>query len=66
LPKEGEAAPGLVPRLHGESEEIVKKSGVPYALLRPTIFSQHFTQYSALYKKGDSKFYLPTGDGKNR
>ena len=51
--------------MHWEGEEIVRASGIPSTVIRPTIFAQHFFGLSQiLFSKGNDKFYLPTGDTK--
>ena len=37
---------------------------VEHAILRPTIFMQHFLIVPGLYQCGDQAFYLPSGDGR--
>ena len=37
---------------------------VERAILRPTIFMQHFLIVQGLYQRGDDTFYLPSGDGR--
>ncbi len=49
---------------HWAGEEMIRKSGIPATMLRPTIFMQHFLIVPGLYEKGDNTFYLPSGDGK--
>ena len=57
--------PGRIPSMHWEGEEIVRASGIPSTVIRPTIFAQHFFGLSQiLFSKGSDKFYLPTGDTK--
>ena len=57
--------PGRIPSLHWAGEEMVRASGVPCTMIRPTIFSQHFLGLSpALYRPGDREIHLPTGETK--
>lgn len=57
--------PGRVPTMHWEGEEIVRATGIPTTVIRPTIFAQHFLgQSPALFRRGDSSFHLPTGEGR--
>ena len=54
--------PGRIPSMHWAGEEHVRASGVPYTMIRPTIFAQHFLGLSpALFSQGDSRIHLPTG-----
>jgi uncharacterized protein YbjT (DUF2867 family) len=55
---------GIIQKLHGQGEEIVRKSNIPYTIIRPNMFMQHLTQYPVVFTKGDDSFYLPTGDAK--
>ncbi|MBW2537895.1 MAG: NmrA family NAD(P)-binding protein [Deltaproteobacteria bacterium] len=55
--------PGLIPSMHWEGEEIVRATGIPWTVIRPTIFAQHFLGLSpTLFQRGDRHFHLPTGD----
>ncbi len=57
--------PGRIPSMHFEGEEILRASGIPTTVIRPTIFAQHFLGLSpALFRQGDAHFHLPTGDAK--
>jgi uncharacterized protein YbjT (DUF2867 family) len=57
--------PGRIPSMHFEGEEIVRASGIPTTVIRPTIFAQHFLGLSpTLFRQGDTQFHLPTGDAK--
>jgi uncharacterized protein YbjT (DUF2867 family) len=57
--------PGRIPSMHFEGEDIVRASGLPSTMIRPTIFAQHFLGMSpALFSQGDDQFHLPTGDAK--
>ena len=46
---------------HWVGEQLVRRSGLPSTMLRPTIFMQHFLIVPGLYSRGDKQFYLPTG-----
>jgi len=54
----------LIPKLHGLGEEIVRKSGIPYTIIRPNMFMQHLTEFPVVYNKSDDSFFFPTGDAK--
>ncbi len=51
-------------RWHGEAEEVIKSSGVPYVMLRPTSFMQNFVNFFAPAIKAQNAFYAPAGDGR--
>ena len=51
-------------RWHGEAEEIIKNSGIPYVMLRPTSFMQNFVNFLAPTIKAQNAFYAPAGDGR--
>jgi len=53
-----------IPKLHGIGEEIVRKCGIPYTIIRPNMFMQHLTEFSGVYTKGQDVVYFPTGDAK--
>ena len=49
---------------HWHGEELIRKTGIPTVMIRPTIYMQHFMIVPGLYERGDNEFYLPSGDGK--
>lgn len=51
-------------RLHGEEENIVKESGIPYTFLRPHAFMQNFITQFGQTIKTQNVFYVPAGDAK--
>ncbi|HZD35448.1 MAG TPA: SDR family oxidoreductase [Nitrososphaeraceae archaeon] len=51
-------------RLHGEEEEIIKESGIPYTFLRPPAFMQNFITQFGQTIKSQNAFYVPAGDAK--
>ncbi|MEM1422053.1 MAG: NmrA family NAD(P)-binding protein [Pseudomonadota bacterium] len=55
---------GTPPAAHWAGEEILRAMDVERAILRPTIFMQHFMIVPGLYQRGDDTFYLPSGDGR--
>jgi len=61
-PSNTEPPPGRIPSLHYQGEQALVAAGLALTTIRPTIFMQHFLSISALYKAGDDRFYLPTGD----
>ncbi len=50
-------------RLHGETDELLQASGLPYTILRPNSFFQNML-WSASSIKDRGAFYLPMGDGR--
>jgi len=58
-----ESVPNPIPLMHWNGEEIIRNSGIPCTMIRPTIFAQHLTKYPWVYQNGD-QFYLPIGEGK--
>ena len=55
---------GTPPAAHWAGEEMLRAMDVDQAILRPTIFMQHFMIVPGLYQRGDDTFYLPSGDGR--
>ena len=49
--------------LHWAGEELVRAMGKEYAILRPTIFMQHFLIVPGVHVAGEDVFYLPVGGG---
>jgi len=62
VPAEGEKEVSVVQKLHGQGEEIVRNSGIPFTIIRPGIFMQHFTKYPPVYSKGGDTFFFPVDD----
>ena len=58
------AVEGTPPAAHWAGEEMLRAMNVEHAILRPTIFMQHFMIVPGLYERGDDTFYLPSGDGR--
>ena len=52
-----------IARLHGEAEQFIEHSGIPYTFLRPNMFMQNFAFIAATIKD-QGRIYLPIGDGK--
>lgn len=57
-------APFAFARAHGESEDVIRESGVPFTFLRPTFFAQNFVNYYGVTPKADATVHLPHGDGR--
>jgi uncharacterized protein YbjT (DUF2867 family) len=51
-------------RLHGEEENIIKESGIPYTFLRPPAFMQNFITQFGQTIKTQNAFYIPAGKAK--
>ncbi|MEM1381820.1 MAG: NmrA family NAD(P)-binding protein [Pseudomonadota bacterium] len=58
------AVEGTPPASHWAGEEMLRAMNVEHAILRPTIFMQHFMIVPGLYERGDDTFYLPSGNGR--
>ena len=58
------AIEGTPPAAHWAGEEMLRSMTVERAILRPTVFMQHFLTVSGLYDQGDDIFFLPSGDGR--
>lgn len=59
----GPKSPVSLARWHWETEEELRKSGVPYAILRPTMFMQNLLMSAESVKK-EGVIYSPMGDAK--
>ncbi len=51
-------------KLHGEAEEIVSNSGIPFAIVRPTMFMQNLVTMFGASIKNDNAIHAPAGEGK--
>ncbi len=51
-------------RHHGEGEQIVKESGIAWAVLRPTFFMDNLISFAGATIKSEGAFYGAAGDGK--
>jgi len=59
------AQPGIaLSKWHGEMENAIASSGIPFTFLRPNGFMQNFATAMAGTIKADNAFYLDAGDGK--
>jgi len=63
VPEPGEEVSGI-PAMHGAGERTLADSGLSHAVIRPTIFAQHFLTVPALYTPGADAFHMPLGDGR--
>jgi uncharacterized protein YbjT (DUF2867 family) len=57
-------SPVIGPRLHGQAEAIVKKSGIPTTIVRPTFFMDNLINYTNGTIQKDGAFYGAAGEGK--
>ena len=57
------ASDTILGRQHGEIEQLVKSSGVPYTILRPTFFMQNLMA-AVQTIASDGAMYWPFGDGR--
>jgi uncharacterized protein YbjT (DUF2867 family) len=55
---------GRIPAMHWQGEEYLRKSGIATTAIRPTMFMQHFLTMPPLYRAGEDRFYLPTGQAR--
>src|SRR5947209_6492307 len=55
-------SPSTFPRMHGQTEDLVRASGMAWPFLRPTFFMQNFLGLSQMVKQGT--MYQPAGEGK--
>jgi uncharacterized protein YbjT (DUF2867 family) len=49
---------------HGQVEDMIKKSGIPYTILRPNFFMQNFVNFMSQTIREQNTIYQPAGDGK--
>lgn len=61
-PQSEGSEPGTPPGDHWEGEEMVRAMDIERAIVRPTLFMQHFMIVPGLYEQGDDSFYLPIAD----
>ncbi len=57
------ASPASIARAQGEIDDIVAGSGLPFTLLRPTVFMQNTVNLDADTIKAASAIYAPRGNG---
>jgi len=60
----GEGSTFIIPKLHAQVEELLKKSGVPWTILQPASFMQNWLISLAEMIKQEHKIYDASGDGK--
>lgn len=58
---EAQDGPGAI---HWAGEQTIRKMDVEFAIVRPTIFMQHFLIVPGLHAPGDDRFFLPIGNGR--
>jgi uncharacterized protein YbjT (DUF2867 family) len=56
-------SPAMIARVHGEVDQLIKDSGIPYTLTLPVNFMQNYINYHAAAIKAGA-FYLPQGEGR--
>jgi len=56
-------APIEIGRLHGQGEQLVEQSGIPFTYLRPTSFMQNTLAFAGTIKS-EGVFYQPAGEAK--
>ena len=54
--------PDRSPRIHGQVEQLIRKSGMEWTFLRPTFFMQNLLGLADMVKTGT--IYQPAGDSK--
>lgn len=57
-------SPARILRWHGEAEELVRKSSLPYTILRPSAFMQNFIDHYGRSIKERSLLALPAGNSR--
>lgn len=57
-------APAALPRHHGQGENLVKDSGIRWAVIRPSFFQDNFVNFQAASIKAQGAFYGASGAGK--
>jgi uncharacterized protein YbjT (DUF2867 family) len=57
-------APFAFARAHGESEQLIRDSGLAWTFLRPTFFAQNFLNYYGVRRDADATVHLPHGQGR--
>jgi uncharacterized protein YbjT (DUF2867 family) len=58
------SSPAALPRHHGQGENLVKESGIRWAVIRPNFFQDNFVNYQAGSIKAQGAFYGAGGEGK--
>lgn len=57
-------APAALPRHHGQGENLVKDSGIGWAVIRPNFFQDNFVTFQSGSIKAQGAFYGASGEGK--
>jgi len=57
-------SPMAFARWHGESEDLIRESGINYVFLRPNAFMQNFIRFYSKTIHTQSLFFAPTADAK--
>ena len=57
-------APVALPRQHGIGERLVRESGIPAAVIRPTFFMDNLINYAGATIRVEGAFYGAANDGK--
>jgi uncharacterized protein YbjT (DUF2867 family) len=57
-------APAALPRHHGQGENLVKDSGIRWAVIRPNFFQDNFVNFQSGSIKAQGAFYGAGGEGK--
>lgn len=56
---------GITPqKIHGQLEQLIRETGIPYTFLRPGSFMQNYAHYMSQTIKSQQAFYQPLGEGK--
>jgi uncharacterized protein YbjT (DUF2867 family) len=58
------SSPAALPRHHGQGENLVKESGIRWAVIQPNFFQDNFVNYQAGSIKAQGAFYGAGGEGK--
>jgi uncharacterized protein YbjT (DUF2867 family) len=58
------SAPAALPRHHGQGENLVKDSGIRWAVIRPSFFQDNFANFQSGSIKAQGAFYGAGGAGK--
>lgn len=51
-------------KIHGQLEQLIRDTGIPYTFLRPMPFMQNYANFMNETIQSDNAFYLPMGEGK--
>lgn len=56
--------PGRIPSMHFRGEELLRGTGIPTTVVRPTMYMQHFLTVPPMYTRGEDRFHFPIGDAR--